>query len=543
MRSSVLVLLGFYLILLFPTGLQSQEHILTIIHVSDTHSHLVPFGPKDEMGNGTIGGIARVASVIDSIKQSDPNVLMLHAGDFFQGDMMFNAYLGVPELQILHQLGFDAMAVGNHEFDFSPATLQETLAKAFAEGGFPLLSANLVLDGYPLLKEFISPSVVKEVGTVRIGIFGMTTPMTNVYSHPEPVFVDTNVVQIAAAMVDTLRAQGVDLIIMLSHLGLRLEQLIAASVAGIDLVLSGHDHVAFLEPVRVQNPSGITWHVAAGDFYRYFGKLTAEIAVDGLSIIDYQLIPINSSVPEEPKTATFIDSLVAGIEATFGPFYSDPVAYSETDIEEIPDPANASKDTPLGNLIADAFRRSTNTQIALTVGGYISEKISRGPITPADIFRSVSYGYDPESSLGFKLATFELSGLDLIKGLEFGVAGIEQDDEFFSQVSGMSYAFDTTKPPFGGRIDIASIRINGKPIDPEETYTVTTTDGIVELLDLAGLSPTNLNVLETHEFTVVKDYIEQLGTVRYVSEGRIVDLHVSSSADEKRAVPEVHDHH
>jgi len=543
MKLSLLVLLGFCLILLFPAGVQSQEDTLTILHLSDTHSHLVPFGPKDEVGKGTIGGIARAASVVRSIKQFTSNVLTLHAGDFFQGDMMFNAYLGVPELQILAGLGFDAMAVGNHEFDLSPSTLESSLVKAFADGGFPLLSANLVLDGYPSLNQYISPFIVKLVGGSRIGLFGMTSPTANLYSSPAPVFVDTNLVQIAAAAVDSLRARNTDLIIMLSHLGVSLERLIASSIPGIDIVISGHDHVAFEEPVAIQNPAGTTWHVAAGDFYRYLGELTVEIGTDGLSIIDYQLIPIDSSVPEEPMTAAFIDSLVAGIEARFGPFYSEPIAYAEMDIGEIPNPVEENKDTPLGNLITDAYRRVTNTQIALTVGGFISEKVYQGPVTQADIFRSVSYGYDPETTLGSKLVTFELTGLDLTKGLEFGVSSIEEDDELLVQASGMSYAYDRTKPSFGGRIDPRSILIGGQPVDPAVTYTVTSTDEIAGLLDLVGVTRMNLRILEMHEFTAVKNYVVQLDTVRYVSEGRIVDLSVATGREKERAVPESYEPH
>ena len=541
MRLPLLILVTFFTALFFPARVLSQADTLTIVHVSDTHSHLVPFGPKDDAGRGTVGGIARVATIIGSIKRSTSNVVALHGGDFFQGDMMFNVYLGVPELEILNRLGFDAMAVGNHEFDISPATLESTLAQAFESGGFPLLSANLVLDGYASLDRFVLPSIVKRIGNLRVGIFGMTTPMTNVYSHPAPVIVDSNVVQIAAAAVESLRAQDVDLIILLSHLGVELERLIASSVAGIDIVLSGHDHVAFKQPEVIQNPSGITWHVASGSHYRHVARLTMEVGSEKLRIIDYHLIPVDSTVREEAMTAAFVDTLLAGVEGKFGEFYFYPVAFAESDIDEVPHPDREYKDTPLGNLICDAFRSATNTHIALTAGGFISEKIFKGVITAADIFRTVSYGYDPATALGFKLATFELLGKDLVKGLEFGIADIEHSDEYFVQVSGMSFAYDPTKPRTGGQVDVESIRIDGKPLDPLAYYTVTTTEGIVEQLGLVGLSPVNLRILDIHEFTAVKDYIVRLDTVRYVSEGRIVDLLISTGGDEERSVPDSHE--
>ena len=103
-----------------------QVDTLTVIHVNDTHSHLVPYGPKDESnGNiGTRGGIARAAAHIDGIVTAEENVLFLHGGGLYVGVFMFNKYLGVAELQLLAQLGCDAMALGNHEFDLTPDVLE-----------------------------------------------------------------------------------------------------------------------------------------------------------------------------------------------------------------------------------------------------------------------------------------------------------------------------------------------------------------------------------------------------------------------------------
>ena len=135
MKRSIGILLAAVSMLTIITGVSwAQTDTLTVIHVNDSHSHLVPYGPKDEHGVGTRGGIARAASLIGQVTATEDNVLFLHAGDVFIGDFMFNKYFGVPELQILAQLGCDAMTLGNHEFDLTP----DVLKLALSEAGFPI---------------------------------------------------------------------------------------------------------------------------------------------------------------------------------------------------------------------------------------------------------------------------------------------------------------------------------------------------------------------------------------------------------------------
>ena len=114
--------------------------------MNDTHSCLAPLAPRNPDLSGTQGGIARAASVIGLTKMTETNVLTLHAGDSFIGDMFFNNYFGAAEFQIMDVLGFDAMTVGNHEFDLTPAQLDTACHYGLMPGGFPLLSANLILD-------------------------------------------------------------------------------------------------------------------------------------------------------------------------------------------------------------------------------------------------------------------------------------------------------------------------------------------------------------------------------------------------------------
>ena len=173
----------------------SQTDTLTILHVNDTHSNLAPLGPRTATLEGTQGGIARAASVIGMSQMTDPNVLTLHGGDAFIGDLFFNVYFGVAELQLMNAMGFDAMVVGNHEFDLTPYVLQQALDTAFVGGGFPLLSANTNLEDPTLigLRNYILPFTTKQLGNIKVGIFGMTTPETMLLSQPAPAIIDTSV--------------------------------------------------------------------------------------------------------------------------------------------------------------------------------------------------------------------------------------------------------------------------------------------------------------------------------------------------------------
>jgi 5'-nucleotidase/UDP-sugar diphosphatase len=206
--------------------LLAQDTTITLLHINDTHSHLEATGPKDANLNGTLGGIAKAATVIGSARAAESNVLFLHAGDFFQGDPFFNKYFGVPELRILKQLGVDAMAVGNHEFDYGPGALSDALSAAFAGGSFPLVSANLDLSAFPSLMKWIQPSILKTIAGVKIGIFGMTVPNNPQY-RPAPVIVRDSVAAIAEQAVKSLRNAGAEVVVFLSHLGIFYDRMVA----------------------------------------------------------------------------------------------------------------------------------------------------------------------------------------------------------------------------------------------------------------------------------------------------------------------------
>jgi 5'-nucleotidase/UDP-sugar diphosphatase len=504
--------------LLAPPALATT---LTILHTNDTHAHLLPWGPRDAGGNPMWGGMSKLATLIGMDRLAGGDILLVDAGDFSVGDFMFQEYLSIPELTIMKGLGYDAIALGNHEFDLYPSTLEYELdAAGFPDPNIPVLCANLDLSGDPMLGYFVRPYAVKQYGALKVGIVALLTEATNQLSNPSPIVVRPALAE-AQAWVDSVEAQGCDLVIVLSHLGFDYDQYLASMVTGIDLIVGGHSHTDLDAPVTVGN----TLIVQAGAFFRYLGKLT--LTLDGGDITDwnYEKQYIDEAVPSEPTIAGMLDGLRAGVEADprFGPVFTSNIASAGVDLTQELGPG-LFKDTPLGNMLADAFRAKTGTDIALQPQGFCAQTIYQGPVRGNDIMEAVPYGFDPVSGLGLKLVTFETDGMSLLSGLEFTVYNLPISEDFVLQSSNMSYAYNSAASP-GSRIDYSSVRVNGVPLDPFGSYSVTTSDAVVGFISqVPGFQLNNLQFTDDFVYTVARDYMVANSPVVYHTEGRVIDL-------------------
>ena len=505
----------------------AQTDTITILHVNDTHSCLAPLGPRTPSLEGTQGGISRAATIIGMTKMTDQNVLTLHGGDVFIGDLFFNEFYGAAEFQLMVALGFDAMAVGNHEFDLTPETLDTALRSSFPPGyGFPLVSSNLILEDPAVqpLKDYIFPYTTKQYGNTKVGIFGLLTPETNLFSLPGPAVVDTNIVPIALAMIDSLTSQGCNLIICLSHLGIYYDQELAANIPGINIIISAHDHFRTDQPVEVTNPLGGTTYIVQADaFYKCIGKMKIAVSGSDMELINYELRDLDETIPEEPTVDSTITALIAIIENHFGPVYSQQIGTATDFFEEVATnlAENGPHDTPIGNLVTDAYRWKTGSEIGIIVGGSTAQPIYEGPLVAADAFRVVGYGYDTLSGLDFRIVKFKLTGADLIAGLELGVSMAEYNDELFPQVSGMSYSYNLAKLPFER---ILYAEIGGAPLDLQQTYSITANEFL--LTALSTMLPINIIdpylYADSTEFQVLSEYVINKQTISPEYRGNII---------------------
>jgi 2',3'-cyclic-nucleotide 2'-phosphodiesterase (5'-nucleotidase family) len=433
--------------------------------------------------------------------------------------------VGVAELEIMKGLGYDALELGNHEFDLYPSTLKYVLNQAgFPGSGFPILCANLDISADPELGYFVKPYTIKEYGGLKVGIFGLVTDLTNQISNPSPVVV-LPPLSVAQAWVDSLKAHNCDIIILLSHLGADFDPLVASTVSGINVIVGGHSHTTINTPIQIGN----TLIVQAGEFGRYLGKLTLFLNNKNISNWNYQLLSVDSSVPEEPTLSAMITNLALGVQADprFGPVYTDVIAYTKTEIKK-PLGEGLFKDNPLGNLVSDAIRDKTMTDIGFYPQGFLSQTIYKGPVKSADIFQSVPYGFDQTSGLGFKLATFQTDGMSLISGLEFAVYNLPYMEDFFLHCSNFSFMYNSSNAP-GSRVDYSSIKVGGIPLNPFSNYTITAPDGVVPFLtQIPGFQVSNLVITNYFLYNVAKDFVVSHSPVSYYTEGRVVDLSLLS---------------
>lgn len=234
---------------------------ITLLHTNDTHSRIEPFGP----GNGNLsgrGGMARRASLVRQLRQEMGNVLLLDAGDVFQGTPYFNQFKGHLDYRLMSMVGYDAATLGNHDFDNGV----EGLLSAMEEAKFPFVNCNFDLKGAPALGRRVQPWLVKDLPGARVGITGVGVGFKGLVAPKNHAGVEyRDPVEPLKAAVNRLRDQEkVDLVVVLSHLGhdlkgTQIDDLnLAKLVPGIDAIIGGHSHTFLDEPVRVKQERGET---------------------------------------------------------------------------------------------------------------------------------------------------------------------------------------------------------------------------------------------------------------------------------------------
>lgn len=232
---------------------------ITILYTNDTHARLDPF-PENARQYAGMGGIARRASLVKKVRALEKHVLLLDSGDVFQGTPWFDIYGGKVDLELMSGMNYDAMVLGNHEFDRGP----DGLADAAGKAKFPMLASNYITRGTPL-EPFVQRRIIREFDGFRVGIFGLGIEFQGVVNrdlHGDVRSQDP--VPVAKRGVESLRDfHRCDFVICLSHLGYwhnngRIDDItLAKNVPGIDLIIGGHTHTFLDEPVMIENGEGL----------------------------------------------------------------------------------------------------------------------------------------------------------------------------------------------------------------------------------------------------------------------------------------------
>lgn len=477
------LLLGGAALAAWPSA--AAAYTLHILHINDLHSRIESIGEsgstcsaEDEAAGACFGGVARLKTAIDARRDEltarGENVIVLDAGDQFAGSLFFTTYKGAAEAEFMNRIGFDAMMLGNHEFDLGPEPIADFIEKVEV----PVIFGNVDASGDNRLAPLDEDPVVIKAGGVRIGIVGALTQDTAEIASPGPTIAFGEVNEALARQVAALQASGVTHIVALTHQGAPDDFATAAAVPGIDAVVGGHSHSLFSNtvedapypyPQMIEGPDGIGVPVVQAEAYsKYLGHLTLVFDENGVvTEASGDTTPLDASVTPDPETLARIAQMRAPIEKLM-----------EQKVAELAAPVDGGREScravecEMGNLVADAILDRVKGQgvtIALQNGGGLRASIDAGVVTKGEVLTVLPFQNT--------LATFNVTGAGLRAALENGVSQVEEGAGRFLQVAGMSYAWDASAEP-GRRVTEVLVREGDAmvPLDPARSYAVATND-------------------------------------------------------------------
>ncbi len=447
---------------------------VVILHTNDVH--------------GAIENYAKVAVLASQYESEGAYVLILDAGDYSQGTSYVSLSEGATAIELMNMAGYDAAALGNHEFDYG----FEALKKNMESAGFPVLAANVKYNGE---LAFDDAAVFTTPGGTKIGVFGLDTPETATKAHPGKIAGVTfasgeEMYQIAQDMATMLREdEGCNYVICIGHLGIDDETAATANrsidllgkVTGIDVFIDGHSHSTeeqIAEKTNADRKVGDTVVTSTGTKLENIGVVTIKD-----STITTECVPTEGiEVPADNEIAARAAAIIAEVDAEYGTVF----AKTEVTLNGEKDPGNRTQETNLGDLITDALvwkatEAGEAVDAAITNGGGIRATIEAGDITKKDINTVLPFGNT--------LSIIKITGSELLEVLEASTFCTPEAIGGFPQVSGIVFTVDTSKtydqgdeypgttyfaPKSINRVTIQSV--GGKDFDPAATYTIATND-------------------------------------------------------------------
>jgi 5'-nucleotidase / UDP-sugar diphosphatase len=476
LRFSILLLISF---LIIEEARAESDTIknLVVLYTNDLHNHITGFSnsvksplPGSDYSE-TKGGYARIATLIENErKKAGNNVLVLDAGDFLIGTFfsMLEESSGF-QLSIMKKMGYDAVTLGNHEFDFGPQILASIITKSAENGYLPsVLASNLsfsakdhgddALNGL-FDKQIIKPYQIIEIGGLKIGIFGiMGKGAVNVAPMIHPVqFEDP--VKIAQEYAKLLKGkEKADLVICISHSGIHIDEngkwagedaSLARQVPDIDLIISGHTHILLENPAIV---NGIPI-LCAGSYGAWLGRCEVEVAERKIKKIDSKVIQVTDVIPQDSKIQNLIAEQEYKIsEQILKPCHLfDTAAVTETSFPLICNEDTMLENSNLGPLISDAIYSYFNTgpqpgtDITFFPAGLVADNLmprETGKQTVADIFRIVPLGYGKDNVPGYPLARVYVTGKELKGIMEILYMAPSRSRDFYMYTDGLRAAYN-----------------------------------------------------------------------------------------------------
>lgn len=481
-----LVILATVAVLLLASGsgmaqtCSDTANCVTIMHTNDMHSVLLAppnadYTPGSTGDDTTIGGIARVATKIGEVRDARAGdgipVLLLDGGDFTMGTL-FHLLLGEAEMGMMNHLGYDATCIGNHEYDLLPTGTAQIVSH---HGAVRVLASNLeVLDeldpwGAAIQARMDSGDIletaVQTLGNgIKVGYFGILgdaawEDVNKPFGEDLYPLGVADRFEVAEAKVDYLRnTEGVDLVVCLSHSGVNEPEYwtgedvdLATAVPGIDVIISGHTHTLIPDPVIV----GTTTIVQAQSYTRRLGVLDLERVGETWTVLGYDSVPIDDTIPGDSATQDLVDTYIAQLDSSGKvPYaFSDEIAETDFDVTE-----TYAEEHGLGNLITDSMRWSVENatglpvDVAIEAGGVIRSHLLKGTtgkIWTSDAFEVVPLGVDPATEApGYPLLSFCMLGDELQKvAWVNALAPFVNDTDLWLSWSGVAFQYIDYLPP------------------------------------------------------------------------------------------------
>ena len=459
---------------------------LVILHTNDTHGA--------DVASETSIGTAGVAQLKKDYEAAGAEVLLLSAGDAIQGAPIVNYDHGASEIAFMNAAGYDAMSLGNHEFDWG----YENLVNITASAEFPIICANVVdkESGEPVFE----PNHIFETESgLKVGVFGLETPETATKTNPKNIETITflgledhqDLYDCAQEQVDALTEAGADLIVCLGHLGINDESAgmqsidVVNNVTGIDLFIDAHSHSTNAEIAEKAGGSNVlndTLIVSTGTKLANVGVVTYDPEADTL---DYGYVVAGEYTSVDETVNTLINNRDAEVSAAL----AEIIGTTEVTLDGERDPGVRTQETNLGDFATDALLWAARQELgedavdaAFTNGGGIRDTIHAGDISLEIMTTVFPYGNT--------VATVDITGAQLLEMLEANTFSLPDAIGGFPQVSGITYTVDTSVPYENGELypgttyyapanpgaRVKDVTVNGEPLDLEATYTVATND-------------------------------------------------------------------
>ncbi|MBU1039958.1 MAG: 5'-nucleotidase/apyrase family protein [Proteobacteria bacterium] len=545
----------------------SAPFTLAIAHINDTHSNLEPVDTGLSLAGvevkARLGGYARLKTALDEVRGSEASVLALHAGDAVQGTLFFNEFKGRADFDILNLLGLDAMALGNHEFDSGP----ELTGKLVEQARFPVVSANIDTSREPALAGRIRPYVVRLFGSERVGVIGAITPSTPQITTRVGQVVFHPAAPAVAVAIAELRAQDVDKIVVLSHLGYGADIALAKAVPGIDVIVGGHSHTLLGDaarlgqlgltpagpyPTEVRGPDG--GRVLVVQAWRWgveLGVLKLTFDAEG-GIAEYTARPMllagddfsrdgKAVAKDSPEQARLVAALTAsgvarvvaedaGVAARIAPYARRLDAFRNAPIgaRAVVDLIRGTATDP-GPIVADAYlAKAPGAQLALLMPGGLRQDLYQGELTLGMVMGVLPFGNT--------LVTLNVSGAGFKSALEEAAefrlkvhppAGRDLRNIRLFHAGGFTCVVDPARPR-GERVSQLLVRGPGgdfAAIDPAATYRLVTNSYLAGGGDgQATLKAVTSGRVDTGylEHDALAEHLKALGVVQAPARRRVV---------------------